>query len=526
MYAAYFGLNSPPFSISPDPRFLFLSARHSEALAHLMYGLSGSGGFIQLTGEVGTGKTTLIRRLLDELPADVDVALILNPRLTPHEFLHAIARELHLASRPDTPVGELVEMLNAHLLDAHARGRRTVLIVDEAQQLASEVLEQVRLLTNLETPTQKLLQIILIGQPELRDTLARADLRQLAQRITARYHLEALRLTDTRAYIRHRLAVAGAPGQIFLPAAERSIHRIAQGIPRLINILCDRALLAAYTREQRQIPAALARRAAHEVAPPRPARRWPLWAAGLLLAGCALALGALWVKDAWPTLRPEPAARALVAEPAHTPASPPLADMLATLPGDTDTALTGLLALWGVAYQPASPQTACAQAAAAGLRCLYQRGTWNNLRALNRPAILTLLDKTGQPHQAVLTRLTADQATLHFGTATRSVALSELDPAWYGEFLLLWQPPPTIERVLAPGSQGAGVQWLRAELVALQEGTALADNSPIYDPALEARVRAFQASRRITEDGIAGEITLLHLNVARGVSGTPQLTGN
>ncbi|HEY8536890.1 MAG TPA: AAA family ATPase, partial [Vicinamibacterales bacterium] len=205
MYTEFFGLNEKPFSITPDPRYLYLSRRHADALAHLIYGISESGGFIQLTGEVGTGKTTLIRCLLEQLPEKAEIALILNPQLSSRDFLENICEELRVPYPEEASARELIAALNGYLLKAHAEGRRVVLIVDEAQTLGPELLEQVRLLTNLETPTQKLLQIILIGQPELRDLLARPEMRQIAQRVTGRYHLEPLTRAETAPYVRHRL---------------------------------------------------------------------------------------------------------------------------------------------------------------------------------------------------------------------------------------------------------------------------------------------------------------------------------
>ncbi len=267
MYTSFFGLSDKPFSITPDPRYLFMSERHAEALAHLLYGINEAGGFIQLTGEVGTGKTTIVRTLLEQLPGHADVAVILNPRLTPIEFLLAICQELGIFVRDEDEdsVKGLVDILNTRLLAAHAKGRRVVVIVDEAQNLGPETLEQVRLLTNLETATQKLLQIILIGQPELRDILDREDLRQLAQRVTGRYHLDPLSREETTAYVRHRLKVAGSTSEIFSPAAMLEVHRHSRGIPRLINVICDRALLGGYTEDQHRISPKLVRRAAEEV---------------------------------------------------------------------------------------------------------------------------------------------------------------------------------------------------------------------------------------------------------------------
>src|ERR1700733_2763449 len=265
MYLEFYGLKEAPFSITPDPRYVFLSERHRDALAHLLYGIGkgGSGGFVQLTGEVGTGKTTLCRLLLEQLPENTRVALVLNPKLSPIELLETIGEELKLdISAVKGSLKGLVDTLNAYLLDAYAQGLRVVLIVDEAQNLSADALEQVRLLTNLETPTQKLLQIILLGQPELRDELGRPELRQLAQRITARYHLTPLARDETEAYVRHRLAVAGCPRNPFSRLGLRALYRRSQGIPRLINVIADRALMAGYAREQTTLGESLVDRAA------------------------------------------------------------------------------------------------------------------------------------------------------------------------------------------------------------------------------------------------------------------------
>ena len=275
MYAEYFGLSELPFSIAPDPRYLFLSAHHREALAHLAYGAREANGFIQLTGEIGTGKTTLVRRLLAQMPEGVEIAFIFNPDVSRLSLLKSILSELGETVAPGmVERSELASSIYRHLLSAHARARRVVLVIDEAQRLAPDVLEEVRLLTNFETDRHKLLNVILVGQPELRETLARADLRQLAQRVTARYHLGPLGLSETEAYIRHRLTLAGAPGRIFSPAAVRRIQRYTHGIPRLINLVCDRALMAAYARNLREVSPRLVAVAVRELAglPARPGR--------------------------------------------------------------------------------------------------------------------------------------------------------------------------------------------------------------------------------------------------------------
>ena len=286
---AFFGLTEKPFAITPDPRYLYLSERHAEALAHLLYGINESGGFIQLTGEVGTGKTTVVRTLLSRVPHHADVAVILNPRVTPVEFLLTICEELGLAiaDADRDSIKAMVDALNRRLLKAHAEGRRIIVLVDEAQNLSIDVLEQVRLLTNLETATQKLLQIILIGQPELRELLDRTDLRQLAQRITGRYHLMPLSREETKGYVRHRLRVAGATEEIFTPGALLELHRLSLGIPRVINVACDRALLGAYTQEIKKISASLVRRAAGEVYGRRFLPTWLGWVVGSAGSGGA-----------------------------------------------------------------------------------------------------------------------------------------------------------------------------------------------------------------------------------------------
>ena len=248
MYHQHFGLNEAPFSIAVNPRYLFMSQRHRDALAHLLYGVSGGGGFILLTGEVGTGKTTVNRCLLEQLPDTTDLAIILNPALSAVELLASACDELGIDYPREThSLKALTDALHRYLLENYDRGRKTVLMIDEAQHLDFDVLEQIRLLTNLETNDEKLLQIILIGQPELSDKLARPELRQLNQRITARYNLQPLNLDETSAYIRHRLEVAGLKGdrRLFDSSAVKQIHTLTRGIPRLINVLCDRALLGA-----------------------------------------------------------------------------------------------------------------------------------------------------------------------------------------------------------------------------------------------------------------------------------------
>ncbi len=295
MFHDYFGIAEDPFSITPDPKYLYLSERHRNGFAHLLFGVNEGGGFVQLTGEVGTGKTLLCRKLLEQLPRAVDVAYIYNPRMSPLELVAAICDELKvLYPLGCTSIKEIVDFLNAYLLESHAQGRHTVVIIDEAQNLSIEALEQIRLLTNLETPKQKLMQIILVGQPELKQLLSRPELRQLAQRITARYHLAPLSPDETQAYIRHRLKVAGLDQPVFTPAAIRRIHKLSGGIPRLINILCSRSMLSAFARQQRQVRRSVVSRVARELSGEEPVKSgvdaWRWFLAGAVVSGVLVLL--------------------------------------------------------------------------------------------------------------------------------------------------------------------------------------------------------------------------------------------
>jgi general secretion pathway protein A len=556
MYTSFFGLAEKPFAITPDPRYLYLSERHAEALAHLLYGINESGGFIQLTGEVGTGKTTVVRTLLSRVPHHADVAVILNPRVTPVEFLLTICEELGLeiADADRDSVKQMVDALNRRLLQAHADGRRIIVLVDEAQNLSFEVLEQVRLLTNLETPTQKLLQIILIGQPELRDLLDRNDLRQLAQRITGRYHLMPLSREETKGYVRHRLRVAGAPDEIFTPAALSEVHRLSSGIPRVINVACDRALLGAYTQETRRITAALVRQAAGEVYGRRFLPTWLGWVAGGV-GSVVLAAGFFTAWQLWPPGRAPDrvaAARHPLQSAAASPvaalptaaatatssatssvapaiAPPPVAsihDLLADNSANTsDTAaFRRLLSLWGTAM--ADDKDPCGQAHKAGLYCLEQRGSWAQVRALNRPAILTLTDDAGQRHRVVLSALDDKYATVDLGEHNHRVALDDLSRDWFGDFTVIWKPKTLHTRLLTVGMQGDEVRWLRRSLNALHGGASDPEQADVFDEQLAIAVQNFQREHRLNVDGIAGLQTQVVLDTALAEPGSPMLASN
>jgi len=536
LYASHFGLAEPPFSIAPDPRYLYLSEGHREALAHLLWGLTeGGGGFVQLTGEVGTGKTTLCRALLDQLPQTVDVAMIFNPALTAVELLATVCDELHVPyPAGTTSLKTLVDALYRYLLDAHGRGRRTVLVIDEAQNLSREVLEQLRLLTNLETTREKLLQVALIGQPELRQVLARQDLRQLAQRVTARYHLRPFTEAETRGYVAHRLHVAGLRRPIFRRGALRALHRLSRGIPRLINTIADRALLGAYASSRLLIDASIVRRAGAEVLGPRPrSRRWvPALAAAALVAVIgAGAVLAMW-RTAWfpgrsvavtrPAAETAEAASARVVEPPRAP----LNDILSAVSADTDktAAFQTLYARWRVDYQGKSGDVACDRAREVGLRCLFRIGTWSVVRELDVPVILPLGTTGGDKRHAVLTRLTDSNATLEIGGRAVTLSLGEVERVWDGAFIALWRPPAAVPEPIGPGARGKAVLWVRQRLAEL-DGNPRPTRSEIYDAELTQRITAFQRAHQLTADGIVGEETLVRLATQRRDDSTPSLGG-
>jgi general secretion pathway protein A len=542
MYCDYFGLDENPFSITPDPRYLYLSTRHREALAHLLFGISAGGGFVQLTGEIGMGKTTLCRGLLEQIPENVDVALILNPRVTALELVASICDELHITYPSETTsLKVLIDALNHYLLAAHARSRRTVLIIDEAQNLSTEVLEQVRLLTNLETAKQKLLQIILIGQPELKALLAREDLRQLAQRITARYHLSALAADETGTYVRHRLHVAGMKGALFTPPALRQIHRLSGGIPRLINVICDRSMLGAYAVSKQSITRGMVRKAAREVF--SRAHWWRnnmlRWAAGLVALAAVAAAAWIYVPrysaKAVKPPRPAPVAKAIPAAPVvaasvHVAEKPPLTIQGWLLAAGAQAtaeaaAYTALFKDAGLDYDAAAG-TPCERAQLLGWNCVTRTGTWNNLRHYDRSAVLTLQDAGGSRYWLLAKALPEGMAMLRAGSSEERFPIGAVDPFWFGEYTMLWQLPPIQAGALKPGLHGTAVRWLRERLDAVL-GPGEPPLDPLaFDDALRERVIAFQRSRGLEDDGIVGTQTLVELSLAApessAQSSTPQ----
>lgn len=525
---------------------MYMSARHQEGLAHLLYGINRGGGFVALTGEVGTGKTTLCHCLLQQLPGDIDLALILNPKLNATELLAAICDELGVIDDKNlSSLKNLIDLLNQHLLAVHASGRRTVLLIDEAQNLSLEVLEQIRLLTNLETSKTKLLQIILVGQPELKQLLKRQDLRQLNQRITARYHLLPLSLDDTRAYIRHRLTVSNGDPDLFKPGAIRKIYKLSSGIPRVINILCDRALLGAYSTNARFITPNIIKHSAMELLSETDngVLRTATLLSLILLCCIGVAIyivgfnPASVVKDKKnlaakvikPITKPEPGVKNQQTEqkiqpPLEKIPAKPKVDFNTWInnPGFTlNAALQETLKIWGTEL-PASHPADCNAILAAGINCLFGKASWKELLAMNRPVILEFSLTPEVKRYAVLTGIRQSQSMVQL-QSDMAFPLADILKFWNGYYLLLWKSPRPDMKKLYPAQSSDNVRWLRQQLDAINGIQETANNPQFFDKALKQRVTDFQHQNHLVEDGIAGAQTIIYLDNISGSADSPHL---
>jgi general secretion pathway protein A len=573
MYAPFFGLTQPPFSISPDPRYLFMSERHQEALAHLLYGLGAGGGFVLLTGEIGAGKTTVCHRFLEQIPAHCNTAYIFNPKLTVTELLQSVCEEFGLAPVGQNPshhpgplsVKDYIDPLNKFLLQSHAAGQNNILIIDEAQNLSEDVLEQLRLLTNLETSERKLLQIILIGQPGLRRMLARPELEQLAQRIIARFHLDALTEDETARYISHRLRVAGRQDtNPFTAKARQRIHSHTAGVPRRINLLCDRAMLGAYAASATTIDEHTVDKAASEVfdmAAPlvgRPQAKSAIKSFALgfpMLLGITLAVGlaasALLLS---PSIHPQPPALAtspavtrplaLVPSPATVSTAPPTAVITASaLPQapppirltatnlstyfprpvrDVTYAWRALATGWQI---PAADGDPCTLALRSQVQCFRIKDiSLPLIQQLNRPGILTLQGENGKLQYAVLTALTAQSATLQMGDTTQTIAIASLANVWQGDFATYWRAPPDYLQKISEGQTHFKNDWLAIKLAAINGDPKPAPNAA-QDATLILKIRGFQLAHGLKPDGIVGATTFMQINRVTGVE-EPRLHTN
>lgn len=569
MYKAFYGLSDNPFSIAPNPHYLFLSDRHREALAHLTYGLGETGGFVLLTGEVGTGKTTVSRCLLGQLPDNTDTAFILNPSLTELELLATLCDELKITYGDNPTLKQLTDRLSRFLLANHEKGRNTVLIIDEAQHLRAEVLEQLRLLTNLETDTKKLLQVILIGQPELQQLLKRQELRQLAQRITARYHLLPLNEDEVALYVLHRLQVAGRFEPLFTRKAIAMLQKHTGGIPRLINLLCERALMAGYAQSKVPIDHHMVRQAAAEVLgeEANAERNQYLWPSAIA-AALVLAFGVSYImfssqpqpinaavsgaanayvssntsidnKDAVgrsalqtsseldaerSTLRNESAGFAIQGnrvENAPYDASQQLLKDAIAQSRDINTAFAGLFKVWNkVPYKGLS---ACQSAYEQGLTCYQQQGDWVSLLRLNYPAVVYLTDDNNQRFYGAVVGAAEDKLLLQLAEQQLWVDKVWFEPHFSGTFELLWQESAVTMADISQKSSVSQLQWLEDALALIQYRSARRIQQ--YDSELEQDLKSFQREHGLKADGIAGSQTLVRLNLYLNEQG-PRLTDN
>ncbi len=501
MYESFYGFREKPFNLTPDPKYLYLSGRHAEAFAHLDFGFKERGGFVVITGEVGMGKTTLVRYFISQLEPGTATALVLYPSVSAGELLDTVLHELHLPVPQNVEPGAtkpFMDALHRFLLQARSRGQRVVLIIDEAQGLSRDVLEQVRLISNLETDTEKLIQIVLIGQPELKDTLGRRDLRQLAQRITARYHLAPFELSDTESYVRHRLAVGGGEGKVtFAPHALGSLQRHSGGVPRLINLLCDRALLAGYVGGTREIDRPMVDRAAHEVfgsESRRSLRRWWPVIAGAAIAAVVFAAayrfvpaGGLQARDAKPVAG-SPAPPSSSASPPASPSPVSAASLEAFLAeGSREASWSTALAAVRSAWPAGTP-----------LRSLTMWSGLSQLRRLDIPAILEL-SPAGQDSTCFVALVAIDETSARVGLppGETRVALGELTRYWTGRATYLWRDFDGVvhDRTLAHS-------WADSALARLGRRGA---------GSLGEDVAAFQRETALVPDGIPGPRTLMTL---------------
>ncbi len=537
MYHEFFGLKEPAFSIAVNPRYLFMSDQHREALAHLLYGIQ-NGGFVMLTGEVGTGKTTIVRCLLEQLPDNTDIAIILNPTANAPELLSTICDELGVSYIDDElTVKNLTDALNVFLLNNHRKGRKTVLLIDEAQLLRVPVLEQIRLLTNLETTTEKLLQIMLVGQPELKKLLARPALRQLSQRITARFHLEALTPAETKAYIHHRLKIAGLPDhqRPFSDTIIREIHRFSGGIPRLINVLCERLLLGAYAQNQHVIDKRIFAAATKEVAGTATQEEEKIAAArtswhALLVGVLALVMAGVWflLPDDPSNFPPTTAeaqvqiassvtsgsaisasSAAVVAE-ALPPASPVVA--MAT----RDMVAAQLVLFDYLAIPIDNRMNPCLSSVTANYSCEKARlSSWDELKDVNRPGLMTLATDDKKWVYLLVVGLSENYLLVIENGMEKIVPWSDVAPVWTGDFVYVWSRPEGFDKSLQLGDKSDLVTWVAEQFARLDQQPAPLTRQ-FFTEKLKKRVELFQRTQNILPDGVIGAQTLRRLNEVLG----------
>ena len=542
MYLDFHGFREKPFNLTPDPHFVFLSKTHKEAFAHLLYGINNREGFIALTGEVGSGKTTVLRALLNELDADHHrTALIFNPCLSPPELLQNINREFGIPTNISHSSSPL-DALNLFLLQQNAEGRTVVLIIDEAQNLERPVLEQIRLVSNLETDREKLIQIVLSGQPEFIQILNRDEMRQLSQRIIVRYHLQPMDFQDTVHYISHRLDVAGGKGGvIFSRRALKRIYRYSRGLPRLINAACDRGLMAAYTRDTSRIDSRIAAAGIKDMR--RDTTSYPGKQRLILIPTFIMvaALFAAGVYFTWPdffhrfiasqhieateeqmkkdtVITGEELSRAMAAELGKIPESE-----------SARRAFNCLAGLWNVPLVPEGAtlnQFKGMERAALDreLRLYRFSGNLGALLRIDYPTALevTLPSVSGKRFISLVGIENEKLVAKPPIAGGRSLSFSEIEKYWAGQGFLLWKDPLNLPTGMSPGSKGDPIKQLQGLL--REAGTYNGPLTGVYDKGTLSAVKEFQASKGIEQDGIVGGQTLMLLYRSIDRFKVPRLT--
>ena len=545
IYLQYFALKREPFSIVPDPGFLYPSIYHRQAVAHLKYGLDREGGFILLTGEVGTGKTTLTRTMIKRIPPHVRVAYILNSKLNTTDVLASICDELNIELPANTELSftkKCIDALNQDLLAAHAQGKKTLIVLEEAQNLTPEVLETLRLLSNLETSTQKLLHILLVGQPELLEILAQKELRQLNQRVVSRFHLSPLDKNDLANYINHRLHRAGAKRAIFEPACMSVLFRLTGGVPRLINLVCHQAMVAAYASGQKTVSAKLVSQSAKEILSEKKAtgnsKIALIVAAGLIVGALALATiykstGLFSSLQAAPELTPppvdvpkakQPPAEVMVktAEVAATVEDSPVTVEIEQQPAPMANPLTGLLAIWGIdSAEVYSQEELTSVADLQKLRMeKISAASLGFIEKVNRPGIVWLRGDNGYLKTYVLAELDDSTVTLQNRQGATTIDRESFAKNWNGVYLYLWKPPLGYSAPLTVTGNIADrlqinpqvIDWLQRQLLAIDQASERVISGGRYTPAVAQQVLLFQQQQGLVADGILGRETLMRLN--------------
>lgn len=542
IYLQHFGLKREPFSIVPDPGFLYPSNHHRQAVAHLKYGLDREGGFILLTGEVGTGKTTLTRTMLKRMPAHIRVAYVLNSKLNVTDLLASICDELGIELPTDSPESRglsfsktRIDALNQNLFQAHAEGKKTLIVIEEAQNLSADVLETLRLLSNLETNTHKLLHILLVGQPELLDTLAQKELRQLNQRVVSRFHLLPLEKDDVANYVNHRLHRAGAKGSLFNNACISVLFRLTGGVPRLINLVCQHSLLATYSTGSKVVSPKLVKEAAVEILGSRntadDSKKSFIILIGLLVLIAVLMIGLV----NQTVVTPEPS---VDMEPSTNKQLPAAIELpVNTEPSINETAIdvpaspfSSLLKIWsvdsGAIY---SEEEFSAQAADNRLRAeKITAAKISDLERINRPGIVWIKPSFDSSQRGLksylLTALDRTAVRLEDTDGSIVVPIERFLAGWSGRYLYLWQPPQSFNTLTVGDRNAPAVSWLQDQLVIIDQNSERIITGGRYTAAIAQKVTSFQSQQALTADGVVGRETVMRLNQLASPQ-HPQLVG-